>query len=763
MTFFLNEPVAPPKIKARNPDIDLAEGFGGGLGAAITVSQLENDANFIGQRTTVKTRAAKGWSVAERLGAEAIEQRARERGVSDGSIRTFTRMMGRKPPNMPEEMEAIVFELAGEAAADQPEAWADLDFSEEAILQEANEQLQAEYHDAQATLEMMPGWQGVAGFLGGMIGMTADVKNIPFLAMGGGGGSIMRVMGREAMINMTAEAAFLPSQFEMADRLEIPDPDVVTQLAIAGAAGGLLGGVVEAGARGVSYFRLRNSVAPIPGMDEFQARAAVDEAEDILTSDTPRPFEQIRQLQEEAQKPYLLENPINPTRPPLIPSEPDWDAAMARAQRGEVAEPGDAVPPAVTTEELPEDDLFAGLTEAVNEAKAADRSAARPLAQFLRDNHKSGGENLQIHPEGMAAEELRARGITPRTMPGLFSENGRKDFDNLVADEMEQAFPGIIEASGTQRGSQYLDRDGFLEVLQRDLDRDSSWLQTRAEVEAREADLEDFLRERDGSPVEDFVAGERADNGFYVDRTEYEFLHSYDADAQIEKDLNAYLHRTGLTFLTKDEYTEILEELRTRGGESEYLIERLAEREIQLAATPQPEDALNDIPFPVDAPAAPENVGRSPGDTGRSEGDTGAEGAGGARAEDAPTARIEQTEAGEQIVAPGIEPVTQRERLEAQQGAALRGGDAPADMGLFDTGARAQTDMFDDPASPEAKPLLDQKTADFRDEIEANGPIEVNIATDDGRVLATDEDVLDYLDEGDDFADMIGLCGTPEA
>lgn len=117
MTFFLNDPVAPPKIKARNPDIELAEGFGGGLGAAITVSQLENDANFIGRRTTVKARAAKGWSVADRLGAETIEQRARERGVSDSTINTFTRMMGRKPPNMPEEMEAIVFELASEAGS----------------------------------------------------------------------------------------------------------------------------------------------------------------------------------------------------------------------------------------------------------------------------------------------------------------------------------------------------------------------------------------------------------------------------------------------------------------------------------------------------------------------------------------------------------------------------------------------------------------------------------------------------------------------
>lgn len=89
----------------------------------------------------------------------------------------------------------------------------------------------------------------------------------------------------------------------------------------------------------------------------------------------------------------------------------------------------------------------------------------------------------------------------------------------------------------------------------------------------------------------------------------------------------------------------------------------------------------------------------------------------------------------------------------------MRGGDAAADTGLFDTGARAQVDMFDDPASPEAKPILDQKTADFRDEIEANGATEVNLVTDDGRVLRTDEEVLAYLDEGDQFSSRIDLCG----
>lgn len=847
MTFFIQEPSAPPKIKARNPDVSLAEGFGGGLGAAITVSSLENDANFVARRTGVQERASRGWDAASRIGADAIRERAQQRGLSDSAIDAFTVMMDRRPPNMDERMEAVVFELAGEAATDNPDEWSDLDVSDEAIEKATNERLQSEYEDAQAILEMMPSGQGLARFIGGMIGITADVKNLPFLAAGGGGGSILRVMGREAMINATAEAAFLPSQFEMAERLEIPDPDVVTQLSMAAAAGGILGGAIEAGSRGFTYFRSRNQTPQIPGYDPTMSQAAVDEVEDILTSDAPRPFEKIEQLQEETPRgAYVLENSINPDRPRLIPDEPP------------VARAGEAVAPALTTAPLgkseesysaqdlrdimvsdhgqdmrkladdiasrvssalsegrrvtyfadggkkaveitevkngslfdadgqrwgvgaamfEEDlssrvlsiegtqrvstdaDLISQLEASIDEARAADRSAARPLAQYLRDSARGGGESLQIHPEGMAAEELRARGVTPRTMPGLFSRAGRKDFDNLSATELEAEFPGITDATGTVRGSDYLDRDGFLDVLARDLDRDSGWLQSRADMLAREQELENFLRERETSPSEDFVSGQAEDGGFFVDLNEFEFLHGPNAGDEIARGLDEYLDREGLAFLTEVERAEILEELQTRGGEAEYLIERIAEREIDLSTSPQPEDAFNEIPFP-DAPASARDDGQGSNRDGRSRGDPGPEGAGREGAADPPATRTEQTEAGEQIIAPGIEPVSQRQRLEVQQGARLQGGDAPADIGLFDTGARAQTDMFDDPASPEARAHQDAVTSSIRDDIEANGPSAIEIVTDDGRVLRTDQDLLDYLDEGDQFSNRIDLCGA---
>jgi hypothetical protein len=54
----------------------------------------------------------------------------------------------------------------------------------------------------------------------------------------------------------------------------------------------------------------------------------------------------------------------------------------------------------------------------------------------------------------------------------------------------------------------------------------------------------------------------------------------------------------------------------------------------------------------------------------------------------------EITPAGEQTLIPGVAPVTERQRLEAAGAKPLAGGNAPAG-GLFDTGARAQTDLMD--------------------------------------------------------------------
>ncbi len=55
----------------------------------------------------------------------------------------------------------------------------------------------------------------------------------------------------------------------------------------------------------------------------------------------------------------------------------------------------------------------------------------------------------------------------------------------------------------------------------------------------------------------------------------------------------------------------------------------------------------------------------------------------------------EETPEGTQTLVPGVEPITQRQRLERRQERPMRGGKAPCDKGLFDDEARRQLDMLD--------------------------------------------------------------------
>ena len=56
----------------------------------------------------------------------------------------------------------------------------------------------------------------------------------------------------------------------------------------------------------------------------------------------------------------------------------------------------------------------------------------------------------------------------------------------------------------------------------------------------------------------------------------------------------------------------------------------------------------------------------------------------------------EPTAAGPQTLIPGVEPVTDKDRIRVEQERALRGGAAPMpEGGLFDEGARKQMDMLD--------------------------------------------------------------------
>lgn len=89
-------------------------------------------------------------------------------------------------------------------------------------------------------------------------------------------------------------------------------------------------------------------------------------------------------------------------------------------------------------------------------------------------------KKIGIHPEGRFAGELRAMGITNKTMPGLFSRGGKRDLDNLVASELEQQLPGISAAVGVENG--YLLPDRLAQVLGDELTRGASSVRNRAAV-----------------------------------------------------------------------------------------------------------------------------------------------------------------------------------------------------------------------------------------------------------------------------------------
>lgn len=749
MTFFLNGPAEMPKIKADNPALDLPT-WGEGLGAAWTTSQLENDSNFVAARRRIGVKDNLASEIVPRLGMDQIRPIIEERNakaIANGmpsqvveipdNVEDAVALMG---PNFSER----AIEMARKAAAADPDAWADVDLSDEAIEERTNEILRAEYEDAQQILEMMPGGRGAAEFIGGMAGITADVKNLPFLALGGGGGSIFRVMGREAVINMGAEAAFLPSQYKMSERLDIPDPDVVTQLALAAGAGAVLGGAMTAAQRGWTYYRGRNRVEPIGRMGELESQAMVDQVEDILTSDTAQPFEQIGRLMDEAgeaalEPPYRLENPINPERPPLLATE---DSAL---------------PPEVSTTPLEP----APSAAPDPEVSASPNRPATPRPTSLKTFVVREGGIWKGDDTGeIAGMEYRRPGFLKNERRVTSSAGDNKG--GLTVDEMRER---AVEQGYLPEGATIND---FLDALDGDV-RGTSRVYSQADGMAAEE-----WRVFDDGPTEGVGGAQRAfeaqrprddADDLFINPGKYQFdTDPIVARENIARDVTAWMDARGYgAVFTETQKNEIIDALANeRGGYAEDLIDLYLEREAaEFADTPRARtETDNDVPFGEPEPAAQEVVGQRPEGVGGRQQDAPAEAGGAARSGRDSGPVSEATAAGDQQLIEGVMPISQRDRLEAQQNKPLRGDALPADDGLFDVGARSQIDMFSDPTSPEAREVQDVVANDLKTEIEADGDFDLEIETPDGgtRVMSA-RGLLDYLDEGDNFAARIELCG----
>jgi hypothetical protein len=742
VTYFLQSNDAP-KIKAQNPQSDLSSWFGG-LGAAFTKSAMENDANFTAARKQRDVQFEMAQQAAPRVGIQALNDWYTETGAGYDHIRPAPQTTDEFFAMHGNEAYRMVLDVARQQADADPAKWADMDLSDAAVEKQVNERLRTEYEDAQLTLDMMSGGRGAAEFLGGLGGITADIKNLPFLLIGGGSGSIMRVLGREAAINVAAEATFLPSQFDMAERLNIPDPDIRTQLAMAAVGGAVFGGLMEGGARAITYWKGRNVIQPVPGYSMGTSDAMVTAAENAIAAGE-NPLQAVQQaLKDTRPQPYILENPINPDRPPLITTErlPPID--------GQEPQP------------LPNETIISQAETAIDNAEKqfeADFPEMRfkyPLGRVIQ---KLGGVKASVIRDGEKvrtplAEELANMGVTTRTHPFIFSQKGMADLDNIPANE----HLGLSEVLPVDPLTGYFSREGLLQALGRELSGNGKTPMS-GEILARRSEIDSIGR----TPSEDFIAGKQAEDGWFVDLNKYHFdQDQLAANEQIARDFHAFLDEkyAGTTF-TDAEKAEMVAELQRSGGDAEFLVERVMERELDYAALP-PQEAQDygDIPFFGNEPTAQTPVGTGVRTGERSVADAQAEGSGAAGVADASgQTRIPGTDR----IDTGLSQRQASEIAARQQQSRMGRLDQTRvesdDTTLF---GGAQSDLFSDPTSKEARALQDSIALSIRDEIAADADANIKVDMGDGKGERSISSVLDELDDLQDFAEIISLCGQPK-
>lgn len=727
MTYFLDDaPEQAVKIGPSQDEVPEQPGFLQGFGASFDAAAIERNSFLLQQRTVRRVASERAQSALDRMDQDEVAKALQERNVIGYWLDPKVAVNGDP------RAAAVVIQMARQQAQAAPDAWADLDLSDESMVSEAQASLQERY---QSEMEVASRTGGVTNFLGSTAAMMADPRNLSFMLLTAGRGSFLSVMGREAMINVLAEGVTLPSQFEMADVLDIPDPSVSEALATAAIGGAAFGALGEGLARGIAYYRGRYQNVPvIPGFTPDESREILQALEDSLVSETPF-------TDAEAIATAVSERTPQPPegRSPLIPPPVETRSLGQAADAGMIAEISKA---------LDEDSLSLERLQKSN-----------PLIAYLRRGHlqRSGrgnivtGSSYQIHPDSELAYILRQDGTAQKNV-GLISKSGRMDFDNLGASEWESRFPGISDAAGVD--GDYLNADGFKQVVRRSADGDLSWMREVQDLEVRVRENSRALRDAEiGTAWDDYTAGDEV-SGLIDPRG--------DVEAQVREFIAGSEYAD---ILTESEIAEIVATAKSYGGDVEYLAERALERGADYHVSRQEPDNGESIPFdendPRGAAARESGVPTDPfGGAGLVEavpgGPAGRGPAQAARASDPAQAAI-----------PGTDRVdtgqAQRDRAEVaarQMQSKIRRLDQQRveddATSLFATPTR---DLFDDPTSKAAREYQDQMAADLRDTIEKEGDFMVDMG--DGKGQRSVSSVLDDLDAGDEFADVLALCGRP--
>lgn len=286
MSYFLEDAPQQP-MAPRGPD-QLLSTWMQGVGASFYQMLRDTNANSQRQMEVKDEGYVTAAPAAERLGIDTIYEKYKDSVVSMDFLpqkpKTTDELFSMLGPNAPQ----MVLDMAREQAKANPDAWKDLDLSEEGIQARVTEKRVKEDSEEQQILDLLPNGRGLAEFVGGAAGMIADVRQLPFLAFGGGEGSLLRIIGREAFLNTAAEAVTLPSQFETAKELGKPDPNVPSHLIQAAAGGAVLGGALHGLGRALEYFKGRSVTPKIGPLNEDYSNIIVSAAEDaIARGDNP--------------------------------------------------------------------------------------------------------------------------------------------------------------------------------------------------------------------------------------------------------------------------------------------------------------------------------------------------------------------------------------------------------------------------------------------------------------------------------------------
>jgi predicted RNA methylase len=331
----------------------------------------------------------------------------------------------------------------------------------------------------------------------------------------------------------------------------------------------------------------------------------------------------------------------------------------------------------------------------------------RPMTTQIK--YITGG----IDPGGNVGLELKARGITAQTHPGLFRIGGRNDLDNLPESEWRE-YGAAVELDGNGYVSQQwiidsIEAEARGEPIQ---NTEQQALQQIRNAKLEKDDYEDQLA--NGTVREDVAPAPLPP----MDR--FSYIDEASRGDMIDREIAKFEQDTGMTLtgaerafvtlnFTENEYS--IEDSMYSFGQQQidegYLdeIDR-PENNVPFGDEPDAGTAARDIEGEPEEGAGSDQRPRSPAGTETAvDADAQNDERPGPQdgAESVTPPATEQTPEGEQTLIEGVKPVTDRDRLEAQAKKPKRGGDAATDFGLFDTGARDQTDMFADGTAPAAK------------------------------------------------------------